>query len=108
TAQRKDNSQHEPPFSRLRGRIRVSCTILTTQLPCNGWCAAYSRRRCDIVTAPAPLFAARNAGPDRQAMGISVMNPAQVPNPHPARGWLKRRSARGQHALVGLALVLGI
>jgi hypothetical protein len=38
------------------------------------------------------------------------MNPAQdtVPNPPPAPGWLKRRSARGNYAVAGLALVLGI
>ena len=38
------------------------------------------------------------------------MNPAQdtVPTPPPAPGWLKRRSARGHYASIGLALVLGI
>jgi hypothetical protein len=38
------------------------------------------------------------------------MNPAQdtVPNPPPAAERLKRRSARGRYAFVGLALVLGI
>ena len=38
------------------------------------------------------------------------MNPAQdtVPNPHRSPGWRRHRSARGQYALVGLALVLGI
>ena len=82
---------------RLRGRIRIGCTILTTQLPCNGHREAYNRCCREIVTATAPLSEARNAGPDRQAIGISVVNPTQdtVPNPPRAPEAIKRHYAYG-------------